>query len=197
MPDGNGRISRFLINDILRRDKAIPEPFILPVSATIISSTLNRRGYDQVLEVFSKPFMARYRDQYQFGDHTTAEDGNPYNLYFSGYDDANMAWRYQDLTEHVEYLAHVVELTLEQEMHKEASYLRSMRSAREQIKEIIEGPDAEIDRIIRAISNNSYQVSNKLRKEFPLLEKAEISDKLASIVQGAFAPAPKADELDN
>ncbi|MCW5300117.1 Fic family protein [Herbaspirillum lusitanum] len=196
MPDGNGRISRFLINDILRRDKAIPEPFILPVSATIISSTLNRRGYDQVLEVFSKPFMARYRDQYQFGDHTTAEDGNPYNLYFSGYADANMAWRYQDLTEHVEYLAHVVELTLEQEMHKEASYLRSMRSAREQIKEIIEGPDAEIDRIIRAISNNNYQVSNKLRKEFPLLEKAEIGDKLALIVQEAFAPAPPAEELD-
>ncbi|MFT4103565.1 MAG: Fic family protein, partial [Burkholderiaceae bacterium] len=48
MSDGNGRISRFLINDVLRRDGAVPEPFILPVSATITSSVIKRRGYDQV-----------------------------------------------------------------------------------------------------------------------------------------------------
>ena len=58
MSDGNGRISRFIINDVLRRDKAVPAPFILPVSATITSTVVNRRGYDQVLELFSRPLVA-------------------------------------------------------------------------------------------------------------------------------------------
>ena len=57
MSDGNGRISRFLINDVLRRDKAIPAPFILPISATITGTVIDRRGYDEVLELFSKPLL--------------------------------------------------------------------------------------------------------------------------------------------
>ena len=44
-----------MINDVLRRDRAIPAPFILPVSATITSTARQRRGYDQVLELFSRP----------------------------------------------------------------------------------------------------------------------------------------------
>ena len=35
LSDGNGRLSRFLINDILRRDGFLPAPVILPVSAVI------------------------------------------------------------------------------------------------------------------------------------------------------------------
>jgi hypothetical protein len=60
MSDGNGRMSRFLINDVLRRDQAIAAPFILPVSATIASTAISRRGYDRVLELFSRPLMRRY-----------------------------------------------------------------------------------------------------------------------------------------
>ena len=60
MSDGNGCISRFLVNDVLRWDKAISVPFILPVSSIITSSVVNRRGYNQVLELFSRPFMRHY-----------------------------------------------------------------------------------------------------------------------------------------
>lgn len=35
LADGNGRVHRFLINDILRRDGAVPEPLIVPVSGLI------------------------------------------------------------------------------------------------------------------------------------------------------------------
>lgn len=57
MADGNGRISRFLINDVLRRDGVLPAPIILPVSATITHSTQNKAAYDRVLERFSRPLM--------------------------------------------------------------------------------------------------------------------------------------------
>lgn len=196
MIDGNGRISRFLINDVLRRDGAIPAPFILPVSATITSTTVNRRGYDQVLEVFSRPLMQRYQDRYRFGVETVAEDGIHYNLHFDAYDDARAAWRYLDLTEHVEYLARIVDLTITQEMRKEASYLRSVRTARAQIKEVIEGPDSDIDRIIRSIRDNDGKVSNKLRKDFPLLDDPEVGPEVVRIVQAAFSPAAN-DELED
>lgn len=186
MSDGNGRISRFLINDSLRRDGALPEPFILPVSAMIISTSTHRRNYDQVLEHFSKPFMRYYTNQYRFANSTIAQDGIPYNLEFDSYADACFAWRYPDLTEHVEYLVHVVDLTIKQEMRKEANYLLRLRSARESVKNIIEGPDVDIDRIIRSVRENAGQVSNKLKKAFPILNDDDIVNDLTISIKEAF-----------
>lgn len=186
MSDGNGRISRFLVNDVLRRDGAVPEPFILPVSATINSSVIKRRGYDHVLELFSLPLMRRYADAWRFGREQQAEDGVRYNLQFDGYADALNAWRYPDLTDHVEYLADIVRITIEQEMRKEASYLRSLRLARERVKEVIEGPDADIDRIIRSVRENGGKVSNKLAGEFPALAEDAIAAELVAALQAVF-----------
>ncbi|MDB5998493.1 MAG: hypothetical protein JWP52_192 [Rhizobacter sp.] len=190
MSDGNGRISRFLINDTLRRDGAIPPPFILPVSATITSSVVNRRGYDQVLELFSRPLMARYAEAWRFGADVTAEDGVRYNLQFDAYADALPAWRYPDMTDHVGYLADVVRVTIEQEMRKEASKLRSLRLARERVKQVIEGPDVDIDRIIRSVRDNGGVVSNKLRKEFPALGDEGVAVEVAVAVTSAFEAVP-------
>lgn len=186
MSDGNGRISRFLINDVLRRDQAIPAPFILPVSATITSSMVSRRGYDQVLELFSRPLMRKYAEAWRFGAEQVAEDGVHYNLQFDAYRDALPAWRYPDMTDHVEYLAQVVQLTIEQEMRKEAGYLRSLRVARERIKQVIEGPDGDIDRIIRSVRENGGKVSSKLLKEFPALADETLANELMAAIQAAF-----------
>jgi len=190
MSDGNGRISRFLVNDVLRRDGAVPEPFILPVSATITSSVIKRRGYDQVLELFSLPLMRRYTDAWRFGPEQLAEDGVRYNLQFDGYADALHAWRYPDLTDHVEYIADIVRVTIEQEMRKEAGYLRSLRLARERVKQVIEGPDTDIDRIIRSVRDNGGKVSNKLAKEFPALADDATAAELVSALQSVFQGAP-------
>ena len=183
MSDGNGRISRFLINDVLRRDGAVPEPVILPVSATITSSVIRRRAYDQVLEVFSRPFMRRYAHAWRFGPQQQAEDGVRYNLQFDGYADALPAWRYPDLTDHVEYLADIVRVTIEEEMRTEAGYLQKLRLARERVKQVIEGPDADIDRIIRAVRDNGGVVSHKLAKEFPLLADEATASELAAALR--------------
>lgn len=186
MSDGNGRISRFLINDVLRRDKAIPAPFILPVSATIASTVLNRRSYDQVLELFSRPLMRLYGQAWRFGTEQVAEDGVRYNLQFDAYQDALPAWRYPDMTDHAEYLVQVVQLTIEQEMRKEAGYLRSLRLARERVKQVIEGPDGDIDRIIRSVRENGGTLSNKLVQEFPPLADQALADEVVAAILTAF-----------
>jgi hypothetical protein len=188
MSDGNGRISRFLVNDVLRRDGAVPEPFILPVSATITSSVINRRGYDQVLELFSRPLMRKFADAWKFGAEQVAEDGVHFNLQFDAYDEALPAWRYPDMTDHVEYLAEVVRITIEHEMHKEAGYLRGLRLARERVKQVIEGPDGDIDRIIRSVRENGGKVSNKLLKEIPALADDHLAAEVAAAIQAAFSP---------
>lgn len=190
LADANGRISRFLINDVLRRDGAVPPPFILPISATITSSVIDRRSYDQVLESFSRPLMRRYAEAWRFGREQIAEDGVRFNLAFDGYRDALPAWRYPDLTDHVEYLAGVVEVTIEQEMRQEALYLRALRVARERVKEVIEGPDVDIDRIVRAVRDNGGRVSNKLIGEFPALADSGVAQAVAEAVGSAFLPPP-------
>lgn len=50
LADCNGRVHRFLINDILRRDGAIHEPIILPISQAIAEHASDRQAYDNILD---------------------------------------------------------------------------------------------------------------------------------------------------
>jgi cellobiose phosphorylase len=118
-----------------------------------------------------------------------AEDGVHYNLQFDAYQDALPAWRYPDMTDHVEYLAQVVQSTIEQEMRKEAGYLRSLRTARERVKQVIEGPDGDIDRIIRSVRENGGRVSHKLLREIPALADEDLAAELVTAIDAAF-PEP-------
>jgi hypothetical protein len=186
MIDANGRISRFLINDVLRRDGAVPTPYIVPISAILQRPDLRPLSYDAALELFSRPLMQRYRDQWSFGAEQQAEDGVRYNLQFQGYKDALHAWRYPDLTRHVSFLADALERTIEQEMRSEAEYLQRHRAARSRLKTIIEGPDPSLDRIIRAVRESRGAISGKLRAEYPILERTEIAEDVVRAVREEF-----------
>ena len=114
-------------------------------------------------------------------------DGVRYNLQFNAYQDALPAWRFPDLTDHVEYLPQIVRITNEQEMRKEPGYLRSLRAARERVKQVIEEPDSDIDRIIRSVRENSGQLSEELLKDFPLLAKAPVSQQVVAASEAVFS----------
>ena len=188
MADGNGRISRFLVNDVLRRDGAIPEPFIVPISATITTTSRAKAGYAHALEKFSRPLLGRYKEHYRFGQEMTYRDGVKSNFHFDAYDDALHAWRYMDLTSQAEYLGEVVRTTIQSEMEKEAMYLRNLERAREGVKNWLEGPNPDIDRIIRSVSQGgAWKVSNQLSREFPQLEDASIATGVVDAVRKAFS----------
>jgi len=76
--------------------------------------------------------------------------------------------------------------TLEHETRDEASFLRSLRAAREGIKRVLEGPDADIDRIIRSVRENAGSVSNKLREEFPQLDDLSVAAAVVEAVAEAW-----------
>jgi hypothetical protein len=186
MTDGNGRISRFLVNDTLRRDGAAPAPFILPISATITRSVINRASYDRVLEVFSRPFMDRYAVYYSFGAFTRAKDNILTNFQFSAYEDAHFTWSFPDLTHQTEFLGQVIRETVETEMRQEASYLLNLYRVRERVKNVIEAPDIAIDRLIRSVRENKGVISGKLVKEFPLLSDPVIAEAVAAAITETF-----------
>lgn len=186
MVDGNGRISRFLINDVLRRDGALPTPYIVPISATLQKLDLRPLSYDGALELFSRPLMQQYRDHWSFGPAQQGDDGVTYNLQFDRYSDALHAWRYPDLTRHVSFLADALDLTIEQEMRAEAQYLQRHGAARARLKNIVEGPDPALDRIIRSVRESRGTVSGKLRAEHPILNRPEIAEDVVRAIREEF-----------
>ena len=186
MSDGNGRIHRFLINDTLQRDRAIPAGVILPVSATITGVREFGHGYDRVLEVFSRPFMRRYDDAHRFGEMLTYEDSVRSNLVFDAYEDAGAAWRYPDLTEHAVYTAQLVAHTIRHEMADEARVLIRFEVAQRRIKDVLEMPDLDAVRMIRSIKENGWRVSGKLTREYAVLEDKALALRVVEAVQSAF-----------
>lgn len=186
MRDGNGRIHRILINDTLVRDRCIPDAVILPVSASITHSVRLRADYERILEVFSRPFLRRFGARCRFGEMTTAPDGTRTNFHFDAYDEAGPAWRHPDLTEHAIYVARLIEHTIQTQMAEEAKILSSFRIASERMKEVIEVPNAQANRIIRSLKENDWMVTGKLRKECVWLEDEAIRVRLVEAVRSAF-----------
>lgn len=190
LADGNGRIHRFLLNDVLRRDGAIPAPFILPVSALISEHSAERALYDAALESYSKPLMARFAQACSFThEPRVMPDGVSSNFQFSADAQALPTWRFPDLTQQALYTSGLLERTILQEMHQQASFFRSHDLARSNLKEILEGPDSHLDAIIRSVSQNGGKLSGKLARQFPMLLKKGLWDQVVLAVNSAFNPA--------
>ena len=170
LADGNGRVHRFLVNDVLRRDEIVKEPMILPVSSLITRNPAEQRSYDQLLDTVSGPLMRALVGTYAFTSaQTTYPDGIRSNFEFQGDAIAKPVWRYLDLTAHVVYLADLLARTIREEMREQSHYLQRHSQARAAIKDIVEMPDIQADRIIRSVEENKGKLSNVLAKELPLL----------------------------
>lgn len=187
LADGNGRVHRFLINDILRRDGAVPEPVILPVSAVITDDSGEHRSYDRVLDEVSKPLMQAAREHIAFASrHTTYPDGVVSNFEFNGNEQVRPVWRYLDLGPHVVYLSNIVKRTLTEQMREQSRYLRNHGRARQALKEVVEMPDQQADRVLRSIEQNNGELSNALAKQTPILSEPGVWAQIIKVVSQAF-----------
>ena len=187
LADGNGRVHRFLVNDALRRDGLVKAPMILPVSSLISNDAAERRAYDRILDTISRPLMSALAGFYEFAaTQTTYPDGICSNFVFKGEPIARPVWRYLDLTRHVIYLADVLARTIRDDMRKESRYMRNHARARAAIKDIVEMPDLQIDRIIRSIEANQGKLSNVLSKQIPLLAEPGVWETIVQAVTRAF-----------
>lgn len=187
LADGNGRVHRFLINDVLRRDGTIPVPVILPISAVITDDVGERRAYDNVLDQVSGPLMDAVREHVSFEPtQTVYPDGVVSNFSFHGTEQAIPMWRYPDLGAHVIFLAGIIARTLTEQMREESRYLRSHARARAALKEIVEMPDLQADRVLRSIEQNRGELSNVLAKEMPVLRQPGVWTDIVEAVSQVF-----------
>lgn len=194
LSDGNGRLSRFLINDTLLRDGVIAPPLILPVSVVISANASSRHGYMQSLDLLSRPLMRRLGESIGFGERRRYADGVESNLVVRNWRWPMATWRYPDLTLQSRYLLDVIARSVQVELLDEALYLQAYDRAQTALKELVEGTSEHYATIIRSIQQNQG-VSGKLRKTFPAVFDDEVlAGRVAAAVLKAFESGADAED---
>jgi len=159
--DGNGRLHRFLIHDMLVHGGVVPHGVIIPVSARILN---NINDYDTILEKYSKPLMRRIQyDKMENGEITTT---NPSEV--EGY------YRYPDLTEHCIYLIQTIHATLDEDMPGELLFLQRYDEAKKEMQQVVDMPDKDINLMILFLHQNKGIFPKRRREQFARLTDKEI-----------------------
>lgn len=73
-------------------------------------------------------------------------------------------------------------------------FLRNLERARAGVKNYLEGPNTDIDQIIRSLRENRWALSNKLVKTFPQLADQKLAEAIVQAVREALDPEPDGDK---
>jgi len=159
--DGNGRIHRFLIHNILAIKGFSPSGVIFPVSAVMLK---NPADYDASLEAFSKPLMPLV--EYSIDD----------NGHMTVYNETAKWYRFIDFTTQSEMLFSFIEKTINEELTNELDFLVNYDNTKNAIQEIVDMPDRLVDLFIRfCLQNNGRLSQKKFESHFNFLMKQEVS----------------------
>ena len=158
--DGNGRIHRFLMHNILARRGFTPAGMIVPVSATM----LNRpEDYDASLEAFSRQLMPLV-------DYVLDDDGR-----MTVRNETASWYRFIDLTAQAEALFRFLEIAIEVELAPEFEFFARYDESKAAMQEIVDMPDRKVDLFIRLCVQNRGRLSaNKRESQFAMLTDAEV-----------------------
>ncbi len=160
--DGNGRLHRFLIHDILTRDKLVGKGMIIPVSAHMVNHI---KDYDSSLEAFSSPLMQKVK--YEMLADNSLVVLNP--------EDVEPCFKYPDLTMQTAYLAKTIRDTIKEDIYQEMDFLMKYDETKSAIRDIADMPDKNIDKMMRFLHQNNGMLSGRKRKDFLELKDAEIA----------------------
>jgi Fic family protein len=146
--DGNGRIHRFLIHNILSLREVVPRGLMFPVSAVMLK---NPTDYDASLEAFSRPLL-------QLIDYKLDDQGQ-----MTVENDTACWYQYIDMTFQSEALYEFITKTIEEELVDELSFLAHYDNTKKAIQEIIDMPDRLIDLFIQLCLQNNGSLSDRKR----------------------------------
>ena len=122
--DGNGRLHRYLIHEVLSSSGFTPKNIVLPVSAVILA---NLDRYVRALERFSKPLLVR-----------TTYDPDVPKVPATGND--ALYFRFFDATEQASFLYWALERTVEQDLEEEIVFLLGFDAARARLGGLLGWP---------------------------------------------------------
>jgi len=177
--DGNGRIHRYLIHDVLKCRTSTDQDFIIPVSATILQRA---NEYDQVLENISKPIMALVDYEMDENDHSISINNNIDYMY-----------RFPDLTPHVLFLYEMMEASISEDLIQEVLYIVKYDAVKKAIEEKYDIPNKELNLLIQLALQNSGKISNRKRERFlkwiPENELESLELVICKLLEGIIANA--------
>jgi Fic family protein len=168
--DGNGRIHRYLIHDILVRDGIVPNSTILPISAQILA---NMDEYDNTLELLSK--LIGRKVKYNLDDNGELTVNNASEI--------ESLYRFPDLTNHTVFLAKAIQTTVNKDVPEELLFLQYYDELKNDIQNIVDMPDNKVDRMILFLHQNKGKLSSRKRKFYKELSDSEIEQMEQAYIQ--------------
>lgn len=171
--DGNGRIHRFLIHDMLIRDGFVGRDVIIPVSAHMIS---NIQEYDTALEAYSKQLVKII----QFIKDKKGE------LIITNPKEVEAYYKYPDLTLQTIFLAKAIHDTIRQDLSDELWFLERYDVLKKELLQVIDMPDKRADDLIVFIHQNKGTFPNRRKKNFPEITDEEFAE-IEGIYQSVFS----------
>ena len=160
--DGNGRLHRYLIHDILVRKQAVSSGTIIPISAQMLE---NIELYDSVLEAYSKPLLSFIKFSLDTQSELTIENPTEVIPYF----------KYPDLTLQCEYIFNSLVAAINK-IENELEYLRKYDLLKNEISNHLDLPDKLLNNLIIFIHQNNGVLSKNKRKQFEKLTDSEIDE---------------------
>jgi len=168
--DGNGRIHRVLIHNILFLRGAVPAGLMFPVSAAMLNQPAR---YNRSLEAFSDPLLRLV--EYELDDLGQMTVLN----------ETASLYKYLDLTAQAEALFDFVLHTIEHELIGELNFLVSYERTRPALQEIVDMPDRLVDLFIQLCLQNSGRLSIRKREShFSFLTDDELAEMEKAVRSG-------------
>jgi hypothetical protein len=158
--DGNGRLHRYLIHHVLAERGFNPPGVVFPVSAVMFDRITD---YKAVLEIYSSRMLPLIKWE------PTAK----HNVHVIN--DTLDFYRYFDATAHAEFLFECVARTIDEDLPREADFLRRHDLFRAEVTAIVDMPDRLIDLLFRFLQQNGGTLSTRAREnEFAALRPEEL-----------------------
>lgn len=172
--DGNGRLSRFLLHQVLCQSGQLPDGFLLPVS---VAMKRHEDEYLSALNTFSRPARQLcgvkwlHDEDYEF-DWPRGYEG---------------AFRYFDATACVEFSLRMTEAALEQDLRQEAMFLADYDAVVKRIDGAfdVRGPDLAA-LVLRCFERDGV-LSGKRRAQYAARVPAAVFDAIERAVQARLA----------
>lgn len=171
--DGNGRIHRLLLHNVLALRAFLPPRLVVPISAVMLADP---QGYDQALESFSKRVMPQV-------DYKLDADGE-----LTIRNDTDDLYRYPELTAVCEATFEWLARAIEENLVSELDVLRRFDQVRARMREVVEMPDRKEQNFIKICLANGGRLSARKRDLFPELDDPTIAA-LERIVREAMGPS--------
>lgn len=149
--DGNGRIHRFLLHNILTKLNFNPPNIIFPISATILS---NMKEYDHILQSYSIPLTQLIN--YDIDSNNRMEVLN----------DTLHLYKYIDMTDFVQYTYEYILDTINNSLPAELYLLDKYEKTKFEIKNIVDIPDDKLGFLLKLLSESNGSLAKMERSSY-------------------------------